>query len=291
MRIAHLITVHKNPTQVERLLGALTHKDADFYLHVDKNVDIRPFAHLARLPRVQLTRTRVAVRWASYRFTEALLECTREILATGQPYDFINLLSGQDYPIKPVETIHQFLARHVGYSFLSFEGEDSRWWGHARSRIEQYHTTYYQFKGQYRLQSLLNKLLPKRRFPLPYALYGGPDGSWWTMSAACAAYFVEFVDGHPELRWFCRFTWGSDEFLPATILLNSPLKDTIINENYRYIDWSGGGANPKLLTMADVAALARSPKLFARKFDPAHDAEILDVVDQTLLHAPAHFPA
>lgn len=291
MRIAHLITVHKNPAQVERLLHTLAHEDADFYLHVDKNVDARPFAYLAQLPRVQLTRTRVAVRWASYRFTEALLKCTREILNSGRHYDFINLLSGQDYPLKPVEEIHQFLARHVSFSFMSFEREGSLWWSHARSRVEQYHSTYFQFKGQYRLQNLINKLLPKRRFPLPYTLYGGPDGSWWTLSHACATYLVEFMDGHPELQRFCRFTWGSDEFLPATVLLNSPLRDRIINNNYRYIDWSDGGAHPKLLNIGDAPRLARSGQFFARKFDATVDADILDELDQRRRHASPCFPA
>jgi hypothetical protein len=291
MRIAHLITVHKNPAQVERLLHALAHEDADCYLHLDKNVAMEDFAYLAELPRVQFTRTRLVVRWASYRFTETLLECTREILATGRCYDFINLLSGQDYPIKPIEAIHRFFARHVGCSFMSFEPEDSPWWGHAISRVEKYHTTYYQFRGQYQLQNLLNLLLPKRRFPLPYKLYGGPDGSWWTLSLDCARYLVEFVDAHPELSRFCRFTWGSDEFLPATILMNSPLKDRIVNDNHRYIDWSGGGANPKVLAVDDAPELARSHKFFGRKFDMAHDAEILDVVDRTLLHSSAHIPA
>ncbi|MCC3155135.1 beta-1,6-N-acetylglucosaminyltransferase [Hymenobacter sp. BT770] len=291
MRIAHLITVHKNPAQVERLLRALAHEDFDFYLHLDKKVDAQEFAYLAKLPRVQFTRTRISVRWASYRFTEALLECTREILASGEPYDFINLLSGQDYPIKPVAAIHQFFAQHLNSSFLSFEHQDSRWWGHAISRVEQYHSTYYRFKGQYRLQFLLNKLLPKRKFPLPYPLYGGPDGSWWTLGADCARYLVEFMDAHPELRRFSRFTWGSDEFLPATILLNSPLKNQIVNDNYRYIDWSAGGATPKVLTLDDAPKLAHSHKLFARKFDAVQNPEILEVVDRVLLRASAPFPA
>lgn len=291
MRIAHLITVHKNPAQVERLITALMHEDFDFYIHLDKKVDAQEFAHLARLPRVQFTRARIAVRWASYRFTEALLECTREILASGEPYDFINLLSGQDYPLKPVETIYNFFARHVGCSFLSFEREGSLWWRHAISRVEQYHSTYYEFKGQYRLQRLVNMVLPKRRFPLPYKLYGGPDGSWWTMGTDCARYLVEFMDAHPELRQFARFTWGSDEFLPATILMNSPLKDRIVNDNYRYIDWSEGGANPRVLTVADAPRLARTHKLFARKFDTVVDAEILDLVDRNLLYSSVRIPA
>ncbi len=134
------------------------------------------------------------------------------------------------------------------------------------------------------LQRLINWMLPKRKFPLPYDLYGSSDGSWWTMTADCAAYLVRFMDEHPHLRFFSIFTWGSDEFLIATILLNSPLKASIINENYRYIDWSEGAANPKTLTTQDFNRLAQAHKLFARKFDTALDTKILDLIDQRLIH-------
>ena len=275
--------VHKNPSQVKRLIDTLAHEDFDFYIHLDKKADMDEYAHLAAIPRVKFIEKRHWVRWASYRFTEAILQGVREILATDEQYDFINLLSGQDYPIKPVESIYNFFARHIGCSFLSFEREGSSWWSHAITRVEQYHTTYFNFKGQYKLQAIANNVLPKRKFPLPYTLYGGPYGSWWTMSNDCANYLIEFIDKNSKLRRFTQFTWGSDEFLISTILMNSPYKDRIVNDNYRYIDWSQGGANPKSLTVADANKLAHSHKLFARKFDINQDAEILDLIDQSLL--------
>ncbi|MDO7887383.1 beta-1,6-N-acetylglucosaminyltransferase [Hymenobacter cheonanensis] len=287
MKIAHLIMAHKNPEQLGRLLSALQHDDFYFFIHLDSKCELKDYEHLATRPRVEFTARRFAVRWASYRFTHAILECTRDILAGGRQFAFINLLSGQDYPIKPAATIHDFFARHKGYSFLSFESEGSPWWQHATSRIEKYHTTYFRFKGQYLLQRFLNLVLPRRRFPLPYALYGGADGSWWTLDTACAAYLVHFVDEHPKLRWFSMFTWGSDEFLIATILMNSPFKSSIINENYRYIDWSAGGANPKLLLADDFPKLAHAHKLFARKFDADFDHSILNLVDGWLVR---HYP-
>ncbi|OON67587.1 beta-1,6-N-acetylglucosaminyltransferase [Hymenobacter sp. CRA2] len=287
-RIAHLIMAHQQPAQLERLIAALAHPNADIYLHLSHNADFSAFAHLAALPRVYFTPRRFVVRWASFRFTEAILECTRDVLAAGRPYDFINLLSGQDYPLRPAAAVHAFLGEHRGQSFMSFEAEGSPWWQQARTRIEQYHTTYYQFRGQYRLQTIINAVLPKRRFPLPYRLHGSSDSSWWMLSPACAAYLVRFFDEHPQLSRFGRFTWGSDEFLPATILLNSPLRAGIINDNYRYIDWSAGGARPKVLTTVDFEQLARSPKLFARKFDAEQDAAVLDRIDAELLGlAPA----
>ncbi|GAA4346495.1 beta-1,6-N-acetylglucosaminyltransferase [Hymenobacter saemangeumensis] len=284
MRLAHLILAHKNPGQVERLIRALEHEQFDFYIHLDAQADLAGFARLQALPRVRFVQPRHLVRWGSYSIVEATLQGMREILGSGISYDFINLLSGQDYPIQPADAIYRFFASQPGRSFFSVEAQGSAWWQHAISRVEQYHTVYYKFRLQYALERLLNRLLPRRRFPLSYQLYGGPYGTWWTMDRACATYLVRFMDEHAHVRRFSRFTWGSDEFLLSTILMNSPLRHNVVNDSYRYIDWSGGGASPKLLTLADFPALQASDRLFARKFDVAHDAAILDMIDQQLLH-------
>jgi hypothetical protein len=271
---------------VHRLIKALAHEHFDFYIHLDKRADMQEFAQLAGLPHVYFIQKRRWARWATYRFTEATLQGIREILATGTKYDFINLLSDQDYPVKSATSIHDFFAHYEGCSFLSFEPPGSKWWDQAKARVEQYHLNSFEFKCQYKLQNLLNSLLPKRQFPLPYTLYGGPCGTWWTITTDCAAYLVQFMDSHAALRRFSLFTWGSDEFLLTTILMNSPFKDRIVNNNYRYIDWSGGGLTPKTLTVEDADKLTHTHKLFARIFDANRDPEILNVIDQSL-HAPA----
>ncbi|MFC7669778.1 beta-1,6-N-acetylglucosaminyltransferase [Hymenobacter humi] len=281
MRIAHLIMVHKNAAQVERLVKALAHEQFDFYIHLDAKANLEDYAGVAALPQVTFIQKRYDIPWASYNLTAAAVQGIREILASGTSYDFINLMSGQDYPIKSPDSIYSFFARHIGCTFLAFEpqSEDSEWWRHAIGRIEKYHMIQFSFKARYRVEKVLNWLLPKRKFPLPYKLYGGTYGTWWTMGTDCAAYLLKFMDEHPGLRRFSYFTWAPDEFLVSTILMNSPLKDKIINDNYRYLDWSRGGPNPKTLTVEDANELARSYKLFARKFDITQDAEILDIVD------------
>ena len=76
-----------------------------------------------------------------------------------------------------------------------------------------------------------------------------------------------------------HFHWGPDEFLIPTIVMNSPFRDSIINDNFYYIDWSRGGSNPKTLTAEDFDKLMSSDKLMARKFDTQTDAKILDLLD------------
>ena len=62
-----------------------------------------------------------------------------------------------------------------------------------------------------------------------------------------------------------------------TILLNSPFKHEIVNDNKRYIDFDD--SHPTILTAKDYEKLKRSGKLFARKFEPKVDKEILDKLD------------
>jgi hypothetical protein len=287
MRIAHLIMAHKGPAQLERLIRALAHPQADVFIHLDQKTDAAPFAALAALPQVRFITHRFNVKWGGYSLTLAALESMREMLQAAD-YDFLNVLSGEDYPIKPIGALHEYLTNHMGCSFLEYDRDDSPWWQANRNRVAQYHFTEFRFPGRYLVQRVLNRLLPSRKVPLFPKLYGGNMGGWYTVSRACATYAIDFVDAHPELRRFAWLTWGSDEFLVHSILLNSPLANTITNDNLRYIDWSGGGPSPKILTSSDLPALLASSRFFARKFDISRDAEVLNRLDQ--LQAPATLP-
>jgi hypothetical protein len=279
MRIAGIIMAHKEPRQLERLIKRFSHLSFDFYIHLDKKISQTPFNYLASLPNVYFINKRISVRWASYSFIDAEIQSIKEILATGIKYDFISLMSGQDYPIKPVENIFHSLEKNIGKNFISFE-EDGVWWNHAITRINRYHFTNFGFRGRYRIQFFLNALLPARKFPLPYKLYGGPRAMCMTISSECAGYLVNFLESNKKLRRFIRFTWGPDEFVIPTLIMNSKFKQTVINDNFYYIDWSKGGANPKTLTVDDFDSLLSSDKMFARKFDIVKDPVILDMLDK-----------
>jgi hypothetical protein len=279
MKIAFLIMAHKDPKQIGRLTQRLNHPNFDFFIHLDKKIEMADFAYLTKNNNISFTKTRIHVSWAAFSFTTAIYNCLEEILNYSERYDFIQVLSGQDYPIKSTSTIHQFFSDHKTNNFISFEEEASEWWQHAIGRINKYHFINYKFPGRYRFQYLVNALLPKRKFPFSYTLYGGPRASWFTINRDCAAYVVKFMNDNYALRRFCKFTWGSDEFLFQTIIMNSEFAHTVLNDVINYIDWSGGGSNPKIMTKEDYVALVKSEKLFARKFDIHVDSDILDMLD------------
>jgi hypothetical protein len=269
---------HKEPQQIERFIKKFIGFPFDFFIHLDKKTNRDSFDYLGQIPQVYFIKRRITVNWASYNFVNAEIQSIKEILATGIHYDFISVMSGQDYPIKPVSDIFEFLENKSDKNFISFE-DDGVWWSQAISRINKYHFTNFGFRGKYWIQHLLNSLLPVRKFPLPYTLYGGPRAMCKTISKECAAYIVDFIESNKRLRWYLRFTWGADEFIIPTLIMNSKFRETVINDNFYYIDWSEGGASPKTLITEDYKLLLASGKMFARKFDVKVDSKILELLD------------
>jgi hypothetical protein len=286
MKIAHIIIFHEDETLIERIIQSMYHPDFDFYLHLDGKVDRASYQKLSSLPNTYFIMKRKKVSWGGYSQVEAICNSLEQIFLPGSPqYDFINLLSGQDYPIKPIDQIHGFLLNNRGKSFIMSETPPSPWWDHAFTRFNRYHFVDFPLRGRYRLSTLLSKLLPKRKFPLRGELYGGPEGAYWILSSEAAKYVLKSLMDE-KVRKFFRYTWGPDEFLINTILMNSAFKETIVNENYHLIDRSLGGTRPKILHSNDFDMLKVSNKFFARKFDRKVDEKILDRIDSELLNLP-----
>ena len=280
MRMAHIIMAYKDPSQIERLVKKLSHPGFDFYIHIDTKFDVAPFEFLTNIDRVYIIKNRIKVRWAGYSFTQGVLNCIEEVLNSGKEYDYINSMSGQDYPLITTQRFHDFFEMHKGKNFFAIEEFGSDWWKQAEIRIDKYHMTDFDFKGRYLVQSLLNLLLPKRKFPYGYKLYGSNRATWWTMTTECAAYLIKFIKEHPKISGFAKYTWAPDEYLIPTLIMNSSFKDSVVHDNYRYVDWSKGGPNPKILTVEDFETLSHSDKLLARKFDIKVDTRILDMLDE-----------
>lgn len=278
MKIAHLILCHNNPAQVQRLIERLMHEDAAFYIHLDLKTDIAPFLRLQALPNVHFVQKREKVYWGGYSIVQATVNGFAEIVNSGVQYDLVNLLSGQDYPLVAVEEIHSFFKGHQDKIFmhtLSVMNE----WKEAIPRVTQYHLANMQFAGKYRVEQFLSKILPARKMPDNMEAVG--RSQWFTIPLPCAKYIVDFLDSHKNVVSFFKLTWAPDEIIFQTILHNSRFKAQMVNDNLRYIDWSAGGASPKLLTMEDKDKLMNSGKLFARKFSP-DKSEILDLIDDTI---------
>ena len=277
MRFAILIVTYTSPVQTLRFVNSLNNGSFDFYIHLDKKIDIETHRDLFNIPNVYFVEPRIDVKWAGFSTAEAALSGVRFIRASGREYGFINLVSGQDYPIKPAAYIANLLKSNLGKEFMLYRYFDTEW-QEAISRVTKYHFTDYTFPGKTIIEKTMNLLLPDRKWPLDLRLCG--KETFWTLSPECAFYMVDFIDADEKLRKFLRLTWGSDEFIYHTIILGSRFKDRVVNKNYRYIHWPQGAARPKTLGSGDFESLMASEAIFARKLDINHDSNLFDLLDK-----------
>lgn len=278
MKQAFIILSHKNPQQLRRLLDRLQHPEIDFYIHLDAKSDINEWQIAMNLPQVFFIEKRVDVTWAGYGTIQAALNGIAAIVASGHQYGFLHLISAQDYPLVHVNKIHDFFAANPRRQFLDIlpEAELQR----VITKITSFHFEDLRLPGKYKIAGLLNKILPARRHPLDLEVYGG--SLWWSLTQECAAWCLAYVNAHPELKRFYKRTWGGDEFIFQTIIMNGPFKNSVENNYLRYIDWSEGKAHPKTFTSGDFDKIIRSGQLLARKFDLEKTPDLLDKIDGTI---------
>ena len=157
---------------------------------------------------------------------------------------------------------------------------ESRWWFFAKDRYRFYHLNDYHFPGKKLIHKISKRLLPNRKFLHPhYDLYGGPGATFCALTKEAARYVIEYMEVNRKARIYAQFTHASDEFWFQTLIMNSPLKDKVINQPLWYIDWGGVSKHPRNLTVLDYPSLVKSGLFFARKFDAFEDEAVLDMLD------------
>jgi hypothetical protein len=284
MTLAYVISAYKNPAQLVRLVHRLRTGRTRFFLHVDRRTDRRTYRAMREglrdLPDVSfLPRHRSA--WGGFGHVAASLKGIAAAL-DGGPVDYVILLTGQDYPIKPNAEIEAFFQARAGLSFMDHSPlPTEHWTGGGLDRIDRWHV---RLLGRHLSFPRRPGGLVRRRWPSGLRPYGG--SSYWCLARPCLEYVRRFVAEHPRVVRFFRFVDVPDELFFQTILLSSPLARTIVNDDLRFIEWRDPDAgSPTILGAADFPRLAASTKLFARKFDVAIDERILHRLDRHLLAA------
>lgn len=277
MRIAYVILAHQLPEQLTRLVRRLNTPRALFLVHVNRRSDDAVYdaarAGLGELGNVVFLR-RHKLYWGGFGHVRATLEGLDELYRRSAQFDYVALLTGQDYPIKPVTAIERMLGESGGRSFMAYDRLPGGW-KDGMKRIDHWHSRRIGVPRGWHLE------LPiRRRFPQRLVPYGG--SSYWWLSREAVGYVRSFIAEHPGFVRFFKHVDVPDEIFFHTILMNSPLRDAVVNDELRHVDWTRKPL-PAIFGVGDLETLRRSPKLLARKFDVTVDAEILDLVDRELL--------
>jgi hypothetical protein len=304
--VAYLVFSHRSPAQTARLIRRLrAHGEGSHVVlhHDDSGTQFDP-RELRDINNVHLVPPR-PITWQSFSHVEAILRIIRWTIDR-LSVDWLILLSGQDYPIRPVPEIEAFLSQTQYDGFVKARPVVSAN-GVDREGFRRYFYRYYRVPGSNRLvagarpgggaetvarrareaqPAISLKSSPSgiyvgfRRIRTPFSerfrCYRG--STWFTIRSSAAIAVARFVDAHRDYVEHYRRTRSSAESFINTILLNSPHL-SVFPDHLRYIRFRGG-AHPEVLRSQDLEEVLSSGKHFARKFDTTVDPLILDLIDE-----------
>lgn len=325
MRLAYLVTSYRSPEQLLRLVRTLRRADSDarVLVHHDVFVSDAPVAELAALD-VRLLTSEHPIVWGDMSLERVRWRMFAELL-DGPPFDWMVLLSEQDYPVAPPAALKSFLAGSGADAVIEAQRiEDIADPGLRRECELRYRHTYAALPGTGlarrlppRLRSALrrtrllgyrviNRVQSRMRFyflpeelHLPTlvgvrrsaaALAGfGPiwySEAWYALSREAVEHVVEHVRRHPEFVRYASRTVIPLESATATIVANAAHL-TVLDAPLHHIRWSKRtSGRPDEFGLDDLDELLGSGRWFARKFSVT-DHRVLDQLDERVLGAPA----
>jgi hypothetical protein len=271
MSFAYHILAFKNAAQVAQLCRVLHHPDDLLVLHVDRRAPRELHAlgrDLARIhPNIFVQRAR-AVVWGGAQISDLQIEAMAWALRLSPRWHHFINLSGQDFPL---------CSRAERIARLHFHGP----WLHRLLRVPGL--------GR-RVRATLgwtNRLphLPGYRRPPPsfFRYFGGSNHGVFAR-AACA--YLSTDAQARRIRHWLRYAASADEIVFQSALLASALAPTLVNRDWREIDFPPHSPHPRIFRSGDFSRLRASENLFARKFDEAVDSEILHQLEHHLARAP-----
>lgn len=278
-KLAILIACHKNASQINLLVKALTHSEVDVFLHVDKKSDIRDEIEKATNLYVLPIEKSIDVKWAKIsqvRATLNLLEYAQSIAH----YDYFIFISGEDYPCKPIDDIVKLADKqenrfqfwdslNINGQFNHYDKRNSLYfpdWIIGRSLIQKIlKRLYIQVTGGY------NKAIIKRKNILKCKFYFG--SSWWGMTGRLADWMIDYLNKNPAYYCYYSNCMNPDESFFHTLFMLSPygnlktdfltyLKFLPKREGSKYTKNS-----PEYLNEGEIEAAKKSKYYFMRKID------------------------
>lgn len=284
-RHAYCIIAHTDPLMLRVLVAMLDHPQNDIYIHIDRRVDIAPFMSVkTRWSKVFFLPQRLAVEWGNP------VQIDTELLIFGYahdhgPYSYYHMMSGQDLPLRPQDSIHRFMdEEHPHSEFVTVNDE-----GPDYLQDLDYKTRYYHFfvkslsdtnhslshYWHYFLHGLairIQKLLGvRRKYPIELK-----------KSLHFVSITNEFLSYLLSKKEFIKKTFAHtlccDEVFLQSILWNSPFRDRLYTRadggvgSMRKVVWINHKAH--IWNKGDIDELLSCEELFALKFT-SRDPELL----------------
>ncbi|XP_034045918.1 xylosyltransferase 2 [Thalassophryne amazonica] len=291
VRVAFVLMVHGRAVrQLKRLIKAIYHRDHYYYIHVDKRSGYmhREVLQMGKqYPNVRATPWRMVTIWGGASLLKAYLRTMQDLLAMlDWKWDFFINLSATDFPTRTNDELVAFLSKHRDKNFLKSHGREN-----AR------------FIKKQGLDRLFHECdnhmwrLGERSIPEGLEVSGGSD--WFALTRRFVDYVINSQDNLVSgLKQFYSYALLPAESFFHTVLGNSHMCDTLVDNNLRVtnwnrklgckcqykhiVDWCGCSPNDfKPQDLIRIQQLTR-PTFFARKFESTVNQEAIDILDTHL---------
>lgn len=288
-RHAYLIMAHNEISMLTKLLKELDDPRNDIYLHIDKKagkINLSRLVNSIHKSKIY-TIPRSNVHWG----TISIVKCELRLLelAVKGKYHYYHLISGQDFPLKSQDYIHQYLKnKNVEYISCHRNGEPGY---DFKYKIQFYYPLLRlvgkcQFTGsgikdkigrklahwQLRLTEFQNTHnVDRTRKYNDIVFYKGDQ--WFSITHDFAKYVLRY-----KCQIIRMFFWTNcpDEIFISTLAMNSPYKNRIKNQSLRRIDWERG--NPYEFCLKDIGELRKSNDLFVRKVSYERNPDLVEAL-------------
>ncbi len=301
--VAYLILSHTRPRQVLRLADRLLAGDPACRVVIHHDTARTPLTGVGER-RVDVLSFQRGIEWGRYAMVQATLDSLMWIAEHIDP-DWTVLLSGQDYPIRPVGEIGATLLHSDTDAFID-PGRmisskrpgigEARWW-HARYFYRWYRPaislrlpkadSWAQLCVWFSLHQPLLFLWPlpgqllvgvrRLRTPFNDALRCYAGSQWMALSRLAVTAVTEFGAARPDVVSLYRRSMMPDESLINTILMNSPQVRTR-SPHLTYLRFPhASSAHPATLGLEDLPEMLASGRYFARKVE---EGPLLDALDR-----------
>jgi hypothetical protein len=320
VKIAYLVLAHHDPIHLERLVKAINYK-SHIFIHLDKKTNIDKYIHIADMNSVDFISDRIKVYWGGISMIKAILNLIKTALAPKENFSHLVLLSGSDYPIKPISIFYDFLQSNPDREFIKLTNLNE-----SPSPSEKRLTKYWfmeplqPFYNDRFFRQVLQKIfhLGVTRKPLKNVLTAW-GSQWWVITPECAAFILQYLEQNPVFINFYKYAHAPDEHFFHTVVANSPFlekaggfRDEIrwphevsnitlnfegrifVENDYAFIEDLSLNRKPskqriskELCKLMDTSlirgAFSYSDFFFARKFTTEKSTRLLDLIDKNLL--------
>lgn len=296
-QIAYILSAYTDAPHLARLVVALDDGGADFYVHIDRKVDSRPFHRLLD-GKVTFVPSHW-ISWGGWQQVEYQKELLAAVLHSGRDYMRVVCLSGQDYPLWSNGRIRRYFDEHPDTEFIMGLNLTRCTDRAQRSKVCCYH--FFRdlpwrnlwWKNKLIVASrLLMKMLPLRKQPYTFVngrradVYFGSD--YWAVTLPCARYIYEKLRSERQLVRYFRTSFVPSELCIQTLAFNSPFASHALLYEGDYPGLSGltplhyieYGHAIKNLTLEDLPVLYRSDKMFCRKVVSGVSDSLAEQIDQ-----------